>query len=292
MSENKVGLGLFDADNMSTGGFDGGRAKIVQSRIKQTQPDPNKPGREPMWILSIKDATGQDHDIRYGLGRDSDKRFTITEGGKRFEGKNGAMLSKSCKAALLAKSFSTADGFGWPKAALPKKKEQSPDVSALDGLTVEFENTAMEVGDKIMADRKLKGQGAPTVLLVKAVVGGAAAGESEAEGEAEGGEAGEVDQAAILAAFVEVVKGELAGGPVAIDALKTVVLKAVEDDETLSPFGDDLMALLDDEDNLTSEEFGLEVADGKDAKGKKAKVVSDPNAEPKPKKAGLKLGRK
>lgn len=287
MSENKVGLGLFAEENMSTGGFDGGRAKIVQSRVKQTQPDPNKPGREPMWILSIKDATGQDHDIRYGLGRESDKRFAIIDGGKRFEGRAGAMMNKSCKAALLAKSLSAAD-FSWPKAALPKKEGQSPDVSALDGLTVEFENTAMEVGDKILADRKAKGQGAPTVLLIKAVVDGAA---GEAEPEAEGGEGGEVDQAAILASFVEVVKGELAGGPLAIDALKTEVLKAVEGDETLSGYADDLMALLEDEDNLTSEEFGLEVADGKDAKGKKAKVVSDPNAKPKAK-GGLKLGKR
>lgn len=287
MSENKIGLGLFAEENMSTGGFQGGRAKIVSARVKQIQLDPNKPGREPMLVLDVKDAAGEDHSLRYGLGKDSDKRFAITDGGKRFEGRNGAMLNKSCKAALLVKSIVAAD-FDWPAAALPKKANQSPDLGCLDGSVVEFKQAVMEVGDKILADRKLKGQGAPTVLLIDAFVDAGSAGKASEEPEPEA-EGEEDESAAKLAAFVAVVKDALSGGPLSESELKVAVLSAVEADEDLAPHSDDLMALLDDADNYA--EMGLATEAGKDSKGKKATIVSDPEAKPKPAKKGLKLGK-
>lgn len=285
MSENKIGLGLFAEENMSTGGFQGGRAQIVTMRAKQIQPDPQKPGREPMVVIDIKDASGEEHSLRYGLGRDSDKRFAITDGGKRFEGKNGAMLNKSCKAALLIKSIVAAD-FEFPAAAMPKKANQSPDMSCLDGEVVEFKQAVMDVGDKILADRKLKGQGAPTVLLIDAFVEGGA--KSATAAESAGGDESEDEGAAVLAAFVKVVKGALANGPLSENELKIAVLAEVEGNDDLSPHQDQLMELLDDASNYA--EMGLETEQGKDSKGKKATLVSDPEAKPKAKK-GLKLGK-
>lgn len=285
MSENKIGLGLFAEENMSTGGFQGGRAQIVTMRAKQIQPDPQKPGREPMVVIDIKDAGGEEHSLRYGLGRDSDKRFAITDGGKRFEGKNGAMLNKSCKAALLIKSIVAAD-FEFPAAAMPKKANQSPDMSCLDGEVVEFKQAVMDVGDKILADRKLKGQGAPTVLLIDAFVEGGA--KSATAAESADGDESEDEGAAVLAAFVKVVKGALANGPLSENELKIAVLAEVEGDDDLSPHQDQLMELLDDASNY--EEMGLATEQGKDSKGKKATLVSDPEAKPKAKK-GLKLGK-
>lgn len=285
MSNKQVGLGLFDEENFTQGGFQGGRAKIVSSRFQQVQPDQNKPGREPMWVLGIKDAAGEAHDIRYGLGKLSAERFRITEGGKRVEGLNGAQLNKSCKVALLIKSISAAS-FDWPDDAMPKKAGQSPDVSALDGQVVDFKSVEMEVGDKILADRKAKGQGAPTVLLIDSFVeGGESKGKAEPEDEPEDGGGGEADQEAILKHFIEVVKKPLAKGALSLTDLKVKVLQAVEEDDQLKDYTDDLMALLDDDDNLTGEDFGLEV----EGKGKN-KTVSDPNA--KPAKTGLKLGKK
>lgn len=287
MSENKIGLGLFAEENMSTGGFQGGRAQIVTMRAKQIQPDPQKPGREPMVVIDIKDASGEEHSLRYGLGRDADKRFAITDGGKRFEGKNGAMLNKSCKAALLIKSIVAAD-FEFPAAAMPKKANQSPDMSCLDGEVVEFKQAVMDVGDKILADRKQKGQGAPTVLLIDAFVEGGAKATPAAASD-DGNDSDDEDQgAAVLAAFVKVVKGALANGPLSESELKIAVLAEVEGDDDLSPHQDQLMELLDDASNYA--EMGLETEQGKDSKGKKATLVSDPEAKPKAKK-GLKLGK-
>lgn len=290
MSNKQVGLGLFDEENFTQGGFQGGRAKIVSSRFQQVQPDQNKPGREPMWVLGIKDAAGEAHDIRYGLGKLSAERFRIVEGGKRVEGLNGAQLNKSCKVALLIKSIGAA-AFEWPDDAMPKKAGQSPDVSALDGQVADFKSVEMEVGDKILAERKAKNQGAPTVLLIDSFVNGveskgkATVKDDEPEAEPEGTDGGEADQEAILKHFIEVARKPLAKGALSLTDLKVKVLQAVEEDEQLKDYTDDLMALLDDDDNLTGEDFGLVV----EGKGKN-KTVSDPNA--KPAKTGLKLGKK
>lgn len=287
MAKEQVGLGLFAEENFTTGGFQSGRAKIVKSRFTQVQPDPQKPGREPMWVMSIKDAGGQDHEIRWGLGQNAATRFKIEEGGKRIVGVGGAMLNKSCKTALLIKSILAA-GYEFDASALPQKQGQSPDVSVFDGEVVDFESAAMDVGDKILADRKAKGQGAPTVLLVKAFVsssGKAESTEDEADTASEDDSSeGEADQQAIVAKFIELAKKQLVKGALTLTEWKTKVLAAVEEDDDLKQYSDDLMNLLGDEDNLTGEDFGLEL----DGKGK-ARTVADPNA--KLAKKGLKLGK-
>lgn len=293
MSEGNVGLGLFDADNMSSGGFQGGRARINSLRCVQTQFDKAKP-REPMVIANITDGAGEDHELRYGLGKDSPKRFEITEGGKRFKGRNGATLNKSCKAALFANSLVKA-GFEFPAKAMPKSAGESPDLSVVDGTVVEFEQVVMDVGDKIKQERKTAGKGDITVLIVKTIIDDAdevpASKGSKAadEPEAEAGE-GDADSEALETAFKELLKGVLADGALDMTSFKTATLKAIEADDTLKEYSDDLMQAVESVETL--EGLGFEVADGKDAKGKKAKLVSDPEASPAPAKKGGLFGKK
>lgn len=288
MSENKAGLGLFDPESWSAGGFQGGRAKILQARMQMIAPNPQEP-RAPHVVFKLRTAGGEETEQRWGLGKNAHTRFKITEGGKKFVGVGGATINRGCKAALLIKSLIDSD---FEFESKPKSATESPDLSELDGVVAEFESVPMEVGDKIKAERKASGKGDLTCLVVKSIVGSEDGGSEEAAEEAASPEGGEVDQEALVAAFKEHLVEIVGADKITVTELKKAALKAVEGDENLKEFSDDLMAALEDEEMIG--QLGFEVEDGKDAKGKKARVVSNPEAEAPaqaPKKKGL-FGKK